>query len=1239
MRKKALFLGAMALVAVLISFGMWRYTTSALIPNPVLPIQPFAPDPSKSGLSSMQLGAQTSDVTDTKVLRGQRISIPWIYGSSDFGILLDKDVAKGADLGDIIAEIDALCNAEPNVPPLVASDWFAKSIIATPGPGGVPAGVYEPYRWLKTSTKIQLPEDPANPGQGDTWLAPLVPPYSWLIRHRAIADTFWITGTTRLATEVHLNTVFTSVPWSPNGMATTSTTKNGGNPGVVVPASDTVCIDSPQNSTSHTNDYTNPPLLGDSGRPCTDGACADAGIYGLWTQSNLAGSKAAVPVKKVIVNNGPNTGNFTDLWEIEVAKTSSATITATWDANSGTELNTAVTGLAPAVSTSATQNMSVVCSGTGEGLVVIKNILTPVYPTKDSYRDDNAATFVVKVVCGSPAALPTVDKAVIWVKPSVVGIAVPPLPTPLPVTPKHLNLVQGQSITLTVDELKVNNNVEDVQGKEWLVAEVSKTLLTHPTAVPAPPPTQGDLTVDWNLNTVTIDQGTGGLPTPPAPVPVTGVANCASGGDCITYTVNEPAGQSDVKATLTIACPALAEGGIAGTYAVVVKAIDVPVGYSESKPADNAQRSVITVNCWTNWAEWNAAKDGIDDGIGLYVRWTFFQSQPDSRLASDLITSDKSSVEANMQGPQGTYVERMISMSCYWMDVDGCNQAAPADPVVSCDTDGNGGIDYAETKLDYELVNNGVGGYNGIDPDGDCLPLAAYAQPGHAVDLPTMAGTCSATSTPAWVAYSGKPTQTTAPNLQDADQDCDGLRDGVEKAWGSNPLLQDSDNDGAPDFVEMGQFTNPGNPDTDGDGLWDKPENNYQASAVGVADPNAAERGAECADALDNDGDGWINDGCPKVGSASETLCADALDNDAAGPDGAINDGCGTKGDLTTNGWGTVANADDNCPTVYNPDQTNTDGLSRDAGGGVKASNPNQDIMGDACDPDLDNDGLVNANEESMGTDPLKNDTDADGWVNDGCPQVGSISESGALCANTVNDDSADDSRVNDGCPQYGPVAETSTQCNNAVDDDSDGCVDGTEAFVGTNALNGKLKCPAALNGAQLKFFHACRWNLPQIGEFSGDWNAKNSVGADRTEWDADGDGVDCYKGIDSPAEPPAWDDDNDNGVGVSSPAPPVEISDVVEIEGYDTNPALKDTDGDGCADWFEIADVNGDRKLSIGDVYLVATAPTGVAANDRVMDVNKDGKQSVGDNYLESVNSCAVKTGVGGCPQCPAEN
>ncbi|MGB5474023.1 MAG: thrombospondin type 3 repeat-containing protein [Gammaproteobacteria bacterium] len=58
-----------------------------------------------------------------------------------------------------------------------------------------------------------------------------------------------------------------------------------------------------------------------------------------------------------------------------------------------------------------------------------------------------------------------------------------------------------------------------------------------------------------------------------------------------------------------------------------------------------------------------------------------------------------------------------------------------------------------------------------------------------------------------------------------------------------------------------------------------------------------------------------------------------------------------------------VANTVDNCPQDPNPDQADTDG----------------DGAGDACDSDIDGDGLDNATELLLGTDPGNPDSDGDG--------------------------------------------------------------------------------------------------------------------------------------------------------------------------------------------------------------------------------------------------------------------
>ena len=79
-------------------------------------------------------------------------------------------------------------------------------------------------------------------------------------------------------------------------------------------------------------------------------------------------------------------------------------------------------------------------------------------------------------------------------------------------------------------------------------------------------------------------------------------------------------------------------------------------------------------------------------------------------------------------------------------------------------------------------------------------------------------------------------------------------------------------------------------------------------------DPATEESGAQCGNALDDDGDGRVNDGCP----ASEFLetgaqCENAVDDDS---DGLVNDGCpaiGFDNDQDDDGW---QNRIDSCPTI-----------------------------------------------------------------------------------------------------------------------------------------------------------------------------------------------------------------------------------------------------------------------------------------------------------------------------------
>lgn len=88
--------------------------------------------------------------------------------------------------------------------------------------------------------------------------------------------------------------------------------------------------------------------------------------------------------------------------------------------------------------------------------------------------------------------------------------------------------------------------------------------------------------------------------------------------------------------------------------------------------------------------------------------------------------------------------------------------------------------------------------------------------------------------------------------------------------------------------------------------------------------------------------------------------------------------GCPGPADTDADG---ISDSSDNCPLVYNPTQTNTDGLN------YLSNKPGSDALGDACDPNISGDGYSNTQHTTLGKNPvlyctiMRADVDGDGVI------------------------------------------------------------------------------------------------------------------------------------------------------------------------------------------------------------------------------------------------------------------
>ena len=160
----------------------------------------------------------------------------------------------------------------------------------------------------------------------------------------------------------------------------------------------------------------------------------------------------------------------------------------------------------------------------------------------------------------------------------------------------------------------------------------------------------------------------------------------------------------------------------------------------------------------------------------------------------------------------------------------------------------------------------------------------------------------------------------------------------------------------------------------------------------------------------------------------------------APNPCAADTDGDGFKDKPAT--LHLAVNADtsvDNCPLVANPGQQNSD-AAIDNGPDIVAPDvtvAHSDALGDACDPDIDNDGLPNAQDiEPLGATGV-------------CAAFAGATDGHPFPAG--GDITADDNANGDSAP---PLGTDAADNGPSWDTDNDGVLDGVECLLGTNPRN-----------------------------------------------------------------------------------------------------------------------------------------------------------------------------------------